>query len=154
MNDPDLIKFLAERAMGWPVYRISAHRPGSRPLPHAWQLPHADRVDLMVYGGGEGPTCNRIWNPLASELDAVELLATQPDASDGADVFTTEGRRDYCITLADSLKDVPPAPAIERNDWFEQAGALIAKQAAAAAPPPPAPLPEPQPDENVSRQAE
>lgn len=150
MNDPDLIKFLAERAMGWPVYRISAHRPGSRPLPHAWQLPHEDRVDLMVYGGGEGPTCNRVWNPIANPAHALELVI-KDTITLHANCETADDRRAYCQALADALKDVPPAPAIERNDWFEQAGALIAKQAAAAAP---QPEPEPQTDEDVSRQAE
>lgn len=143
MNDPDLIKFLAERAMGWPVYRISAHRPGSRPLPHAWQLKHEDRVDLMVYGGGEGPTCNRVWNPLASEADGEELNLALLQKDFELPITTTAA--EYCAAAAEVLKDVPPAPAIERNDWFEQAGALIAKQAAAAAPP----QPEPQTDENV-----
>jgi hypothetical protein len=71
MTDPELIERLATRGMGWRVYAESAHRPGSRPLPHCWRWRRDGADVLMRYDG----TSNRVWNPLASEADRGELAA-------------------------------------------------------------------------------
>ena len=71
MTDPQHIEHLATAGMGWRVYAASAHRPGSRPLPHCWRWRVGGRDVLMVYDG----TANREWNPMTSEADAAELAA-------------------------------------------------------------------------------
>lgn len=66
---PQLTRRLAERVMGWRCYPTSAHRKGSRPLPHCWGWRREDGEWLMVYDGA----ANRQWNPTEVEADAAEL---------------------------------------------------------------------------------
>lgn len=99
MTDAELVSYLAERAMGWTVYTTSGHRPGTRPLPHAWRW--GDR--LMVYAGGAGPDVNREWNPLAHPADADELAAKL--AERGLPVPSDLTGREFGEAIAELLKD-------------------------------------------------
>lgn len=70
MTDPERTEYLAARGMGWAVYDGSAHRPGTRPLPHCWRWRRdGGEVWLMVYDG----QANRRWDPLNADADRREL---------------------------------------------------------------------------------
>lgn len=100
MADPELIELLAVRAMGWPAYDASGHRPGSRPLPHAWRV-RGRRPCLMVYDG-KG---NREWNPLASGADLADLTAAM--AAKGITPVGDLAPRQFCEAAAAALSPPP-----------------------------------------------
>lgn len=68
MTDPEIVESCA-LGMGWAVFNDSAHRPGSRPLPHCWRWRRDGRDLLMVYDGKS----NREWDPLTRDADRQEL---------------------------------------------------------------------------------
>jgi hypothetical protein len=120
-DDTQLIELLATRGMGWELHDVSAHRPGSRALPHVWRWRRAGGVRLMVYDGKS----NREWNPLTVEADARELAAELASrgvfATFAPDILTP---RAFCNVAAALLAggdepvtspppDVPQPPAQE-----------------------------------------
>jgi hypothetical protein len=118
MSDPELIAFLAEKGMGWPVFDTSVHRTGTRPIPHAWRW--GDRV--MVFMGGSGLDSNREWNPVEREEDCNELIRAVPEIAErvpDASRFVhhepdgTRNHRAFCIAIAELFKEPSPdAPDI------------------------------------------
>lgn len=107
MTDEELIELLAAQGMGWNVFNVSAHRPGSRELPHVWKWRRAGGARFMVYDG-KG---NREWNPLIVKADVEELLValhgkgiTLPESA----MFDT---RSICTAAATALAAAAaPAP--------------------------------------------
>ncbi len=101
MTDPELIVFLAEKGMGWPVFETSVHRTGTRPLPHGWW--HGDR--FMVFMGGSGPDSNREWNPLKNDADVDELIVATSRFAEQIPGAARFGSRDICTAIAALLKE-------------------------------------------------
>lgn len=102
MTDPELIQLLAAKAMGWEIHGVSAHRPGSRQVPHAWLWRRAGGVRLMLYDG-KG---NREWNPLAVQADLDELLFALHVR--GLDVSAGATARDTCEAAAAAIVAAGP----------------------------------------------
>jgi hypothetical protein len=107
MTDHQLIRWLAERAMRWPFYDASHHRPGSRPSPYAWPMRSGRAVVLMVSNYADDGVVagwrNVEWNPLTAAADADALLAAiaaRGTPLEGQTTDTPEGRR----TLAEAAR--------------------------------------------------
>ncbi len=120
-GDPELIELLASRGMGWKIFNISEHRPGSRPVPHAWRWEIDGRRRLMVFIGGAAP--NVEFDPL-NDQEAAEELADRLKA-DGIDVkaqdlTTAAGRRAFCeaadVALAARIDPEPAEPAASSTE--------------------------------------
>lgn len=115
MTDEELIELLAARGMGWTLYNVSAHRPGSRELPHVWKWPRAGGARFMVYDG-KG---NREWNPLAVPDDRDELLVALHRKGITLPSDAMFDIRSICLAAATALAAPPPAepqPPIPGSD--------------------------------------
>jgi hypothetical protein len=102
MTDEELIELLASKGMGWAVHDVSAHRPGSRELPHVWKWRRAGGVRFMVYDG-KG---NREWNPLVVEADLDELLFALHVR--GVEIPAGPTPKDTCAAIATALATLQP----------------------------------------------
>ena len=112
-TDQDLVVLLATRGMGWALHNISGHRPGSRPVPHAWRWNVDGGVRIMVFVGGHGEAANVQFDPLNDAESAGELvkrLKTLGIIVDGWDLATADGRRSMCQAAAQRLMALPPPP--------------------------------------------
>jgi hypothetical protein len=104
-TDADLLCLLATAGMGWKLHGSSAHRPGSRGIPHAWKW-NRDRLRIMVYIGGDGDGANVEFDPLNDPASANELvtrLKTKEIDVTGWDLGTPDGRRRMCEAAKEKI---------------------------------------------------
>jgi hypothetical protein len=125
MTDVELVEAVARRVMRWPFYRVSAHRPGSRPLPHAWQWPDGR---VMVYDGKR----NAPFDPVASTTDAAAVFAAMElrltPIETPVQFGDAGGRRALCasaLAIVDA-EDDQPTPTPEYDQFQRQRGPRLA----------------------------